>query len=116
MNDLLKILMVAAAIAYGMTAQLPANETAKKPQDALEKWYEDFSQSVSKEFTNLGVTLQQMPDNISVGVSNWWEETKKFQSESWQQSQADINRDWQTIKRWFNPTVETEQNSNESKK
>jgi len=116
MNDLLKILMVAAAIAYGMIAPLPANETAKKPQDSLEKWYDEVSTSVGKELTILGETLQQLPENFSAGVSNWWEETKQFQRDSWQQSQADLNRDWQTIKGWFNPPVETKQNSNESKK
>jgi len=116
MNDLLKILMVAAAIVYGMTAQLPANETVKESQDAITKWYEEVSTSISKDVTALGVTIENLPTNISVRVSNWWEETKQFQRDSWQQSQADLNRDWQTIKRWFNTPVETEQNSNESKK
>jgi len=108
MNRWIIWLGVMMAVIYGIATPLPANETTKKPQDALEKWYEDFSQSVSKEFTNLGVTLQQLPDNISLGVSNWWEDTKQFQRDSWQQSQADLNRDWQTIKGWFNPSVETE--------
>ena len=108
MNRWIIWLGVMMAVVYAIITPLPANEPTKKSQDALEKWYEDFSQSVSREFTNLGVTLQQLPNNISVGVGNWWEDTKQFQRDSWQQSQADLNRDWQTIKGWFNPPVETE--------
>jgi len=110
MNDLLKILMVAAAIVYGMTAQLPANETVKESQDAITKWYEEVSTSISKEITSLSTTIEKLPENISLGVGNWWEETKQFQRDSWNEALKfeQEKKNWETIKGWFAPKTEGE--------
>ena len=71
MNALEKLILATAAIIYGMTAQLPANETVKETQEAINKWYDEVSTSISKDMTALGVSIQNLPDNISTGVSNF---------------------------------------------
>ena len=45
MNATLKLILATAAVIYGMTAPLPANETIKETQDAINKWYEQVSTS-----------------------------------------------------------------------
>ena len=108
MNATLKIILATAAVIYGMTAPLPANETVKETQEAITKWYEEVSTSVSKDVTALGVTVQQMPENISLGVSNWWLETKQFQKDSWNETLKfeQEKQNWATIKGWFTPQSE----------
>jgi len=103
MNDILKILMVAAAIIYGMTAPLPANETVKEAQDAITKWYEEVSTNISKDVTALGVTIEKLPENISLGVGNWWAETKQFQKDSWNETLKfeQEKQNWEYIKSLF---------------
>jgi len=110
MNDLLKILMVAAAIVYGMTAQLPANEAVKETQEAINKWYEEVTTSISKDVTALGVTIEKLPENISLGVGKWWEETKQFQRDSWNETLKfeQEKKNWETIKGWFTHKTEGE--------
>ena len=105
MNATLKIILATAAVIYGMTAPLPANETVKETQDAITKWYEEVSTNISKDVTALGVTVQQMPENISLGVSNWWAETKQFQKDSWNETLKfeQEKQNWATIKGWFTP-------------
>ena len=108
MNTTLKIILATAAVIYGMTAPLPANETVKETQDAITKWYEEVSTNISKDVTALGVTVQQMPENISLGVSNWWLETKQFQKDSWNETLKfeQEKQNWATIKGWFTPQSE----------
>ena len=108
MNTTLKIIMATAAVIYGMTAPLPANETVKETQDAITKWYEEVSTNISKDVTALGVTVQQMPENISLGVSNFWAETKQFQKDSWNETLKfeQEKQNWATIKGWFTPATE----------
>ena len=109
MNATLKIILATAAVIYGMTAPLPANETVKETQDAITKWYEEVSTNISKDVTALGVTVQQMPENISLGVSNWWLETKQFQKDSWNETLKfeQEKQNWATIKGWF--TLQSEE-------
>ena len=66
MNAMEKLVLATAAVVYGMTAQLPANETVKETQDAINKWYETVSTSVSQDVTALGVTIENLPANISL--------------------------------------------------
>ena len=108
MNALEKLILATAAIIYGMTAQLPANETAKETQEAINKWYNEVSTAVSKDFTALGVTIQQLPENISLGVGNWWEETKQYQKDSWEKTLKfeQEKQNWEIIKGWFTPNTE----------
>ena len=108
MNATQKLILATAAVIYGMTAPLPANETVKEAQDAITKWYEEVSTSVSKDVTALGVTIQQLPENISLGVSNFWDETMTYQKESWAKTLTfeQEKQNWETIKGWFTPQSE----------
>jgi hypothetical protein len=103
-----KLILATAAIIYGMTAQLPASETVKETQDAINKWYEEVSTSISKDMTSLGTTIEKLPENISLGVGNWWEETKQFQRDSWNEALKfeQEKQNWETIKGWFTPKTE----------
>jgi hypothetical protein len=108
MNELQKLVLATAAVIYGMTAQLPASETVKETQDAINKWYETVSTSVSQDVTALGVTVSNLPEKISLGVGNWWEETKQFQKETWAETLKfeQEKQNWATIKGWFTPATE----------
>ena len=108
MNAMEKLVLATAAVIYGMTAQLPANETVKETQDAINKWYEEVSTSVSKDITALGVTIENLPINISLGVSNFVDETVAFQKESWAKTLTfeQEKQNWETIKGWFTPKTE----------
>ena len=108
MNAMEKLVLATAAVVYGMTAQLPANETIKETQDAINKWYETVSTSVSNEVTTLGVTVSNLPANISLGVSNFVDETVAYQKESWAKTLTfeQEKQNWETIKGWFTPATE----------
>ena len=108
MNAMEKLILATAAIIYGMTAQLPANEAVKETQDAINKWYEEVSTSISQDVTALGVTIENLPSNISLGVSNFWEETKQYQRDSWNETLKfeQEKQNWATIKGWFTPATE----------
>ena len=103
MNDLIKITLATGAIVYGMTAPLPANEAVKETQDAINKWYETASTSISQDFTALGVTVSNMPEKISLGVSNFVDETVAYQKETWAETLKfeQEKQNWETIKGWF---------------
>jgi hypothetical protein len=108
MNAMEKLVLATAAVVYGMTAQLPANETIKETQDAINKWYETVSTSVSQDVTALGVTIENLPTNISLGVSNFVDETVAYQKESWAKTLTfeQEKQNWATIKGWFTPATE----------
>ena len=108
MNAIEKLVLATAAVVYGMTAQLPANEAVKETQDAINKWYETVSTSVSQDFTALGVTVSNMPEKISLGVSNFVDETVTYQKESWAKTLTfeQEKQNWETIKGWFTPATE----------
>ena len=103
-----KLVLATAAVLYGMTAQLPANEAVKETQDAINKWYETVSTSVSQDVTALGVTVSNLPEKISVGVSNFVDETVAYQKESWAETLKfeQEKQNWATIKGWFMPATE----------
>ena len=107
MNDLIKITLAIGAIVYGMTAQLPANESVKETQDAINKWYETASTSISQDVTALGVTVSNIPEKISLGVSNFVDETVAYQKETWAETLKfeQEKQNWATIKGWFTPTT-----------
>jgi hypothetical protein len=108
MNATQKLILATVAVIYGMTAPLPANEIVKETQDAINKWYDEVSTSVSQDVTALGVTVSNLPTNISLGVSNFWEETKTYQKETWAETLKfeQEKQNWATIKGWFTPTTE----------
>ena len=101
MNALEKLILATAAIIYGMTAQLPANETVKETQEAINKWYDEVSTSVSKDITALGVTIENLPNNISVGVSNFVDESIAYQKEGWARGMEQNQQNWDYIKSLF---------------
>lgn len=106
MNTLEKLILATAAIIYGMTAQLPANETIKETQEAINKWYDEVSTSVSKDITALGVTIENLPNNISVGVSNFVDESIAYQKEGWARGLEQNQQNWDYIKSLFVPKTE----------
>ena len=108
MNAMEKLVLATAAVLYGMTAQLPANETVKETQDAINKWYETVSTSVSQDVTALGVTVSNLPEKISLGVSNFVDETVAYQKKSWAKTLTfeQEKQTWETIKGWFTPATE----------
>lgn len=108
MNTLEKLILATAAIIYGMTAQLPANEAVKETQEAINKWYDEVSTSISKDVTALGVTIENLPNNISLGVSRFWDETMTYQRETWAETLKfeQEKQNWETIKGWFTPKTE----------
>ena len=106
MNALEKLILATAAIIYGMTAQLPANETIKETQEAINKWYDEVSTSVSKDITALGVTIENLPNNISVGVSNFVDESIAYQKEGWARGMEQNQQNWDYIKSLFVPKTE----------
>jgi predicted histidine transporter YuiF (NhaC family) len=110
MNDLIKITLATGAIVYGMTAPLPANEAVKETQDAINKWYETASTSISQDVTALGVTVSNIPEKISLGVSNFVDETVAYQKETWAETLKfeQEKQNWATIKGWFTPATEGE--------
>jgi len=106
MNALEKLILATAAIIYGMTASLPANETVKETQEAINKWYDEVSTSVSKDITALGVTIENLPNNIALGVSNFVDESIAYQKEGWIRGMEQNQQNWETIKSWFTPKTE----------
>jgi hypothetical protein len=108
MNATQKLILATAAVIYGMTAPLPANEPVQEAPNAVTKWYEEVSTSLSQDFTALGVTIENLPTNVFVGVGNWWEETKQFQKDSWNEALKfeQEKKNWATIKGWFAPQSE----------
>jgi hypothetical protein len=109
MNATQKLILATVAVIYGMTAPLPAHETVKEAQEAINKWYDEVSTSVSRDVTALGVTVVNLPTNISLGVSNFVDETVAFQKESWAKTLTfeQEKQNWETIKGWF--TTKTEE-------
>ncbi len=108
MNAMEKLVLATAAVVYGMTAQLPANETVKETQDAINKWYETTSTSISQDVTALGVTVSNIPEKISLGVSNFVDETVAYQKKTWAETLKfeQEKQNWETIKGWFTPATE----------
>jgi len=107
MNAMEKLVLATAAVVYGMTAQLPANEAVKETQDAINKWYETTSTSISQDVTALGVTVSNIPEKISLGVSNFVDEAVAYQKETWAETLKfeQEKQNWATIKGWFTPAT-----------
>ena len=61
MNATQKLILVTAAVIYGMTAPLPANEIVKETQDSINKWYDEgnvITFFTARETKDREVTLQ----------------------------------------------------------
>ena len=106
MNDIIKITLATAAVIYGMTAQLPANEAVKETQDAINKWYDDVSTTMTTDLTRIGVSIVDLPGNITQGMINIGQDIKEYQKESWTRAGEENQQTWETIKGWFAPKSE----------
>ena len=106
MNDLIKITLATAAVIYGMTAQLPANEAVKETQDAINKWYDDVSTTMTTDLTRIGVSIVDLPGNITQGMINIGQDIKEYQKESWTRAGEENQQTWETIKGWFTPATD----------
>jgi len=108
MNDIIKITLATAAVIYGMTAQLPANEAVKETQDAINKWYDDVSTTMTTDLTRIGVSIVDLPGNITQGMINIGQDIKEYQKESWTRAGEENQQTWETIRGWFTPATEGE--------
>ena len=108
MNAMEKLVLATAAVIYGMTAQLPANETVKETQDAINKWYDDVSTTMTTDLTRIGVSIVDLPGNITQGMINIGQDIKEYQKESWTRAGEENQQTWETIKGWFTPATEGE--------
>ena len=108
MNDIIKITLATAAVIYGMTAQLPANEAVKESQEAINKWYDDFSTTITTDLTRIGVSIVDLPGGLAQGVINIGQDIKEYQKESWTRAGEENQQTWETIRGWFTPATEGE--------
>ena len=70
---------------------MPKNTlSSEKPiKDEITEWYETTSKTIQDqvvEFSNLVVST---PDKIGTGISNFWQETKTYQIESWSKTREE---------------------------
>ena len=70
---------------------MPKNTlSSEKPiKDEITEWYETTSKTIQDqvvEFSNLVVST---PDKIGTGLSNFWQETKTYQIESWSKTREE---------------------------
>ena len=100
-----KLVLATAAVIYGMTAQLPANEAVKETQEAINKWYDDFSTTVTTDLTRIGVSIVDLPGGLAQGVINIGQDIKEYQKESWTRAGEENQQTWETIKGWFTPAT-----------
>ena len=103
MNALEKLILATGAIVYGMTAQLPANETVKGAQDAVTKWYDDVSTAISKDVASYIETVEKLPTNISVGTTAVVDESIRFQKENWTKGMEQNQQNWEYLKSFVVP-------------
>ena len=88
---------------------MPKNTlSSEKPiKDEITEWYETTSKTIQDqvvEFSNLVVST---PDKIGTGISNFWQETKTYQIESWSKTREENPGVFTTIdklKEYFIPT------------
>lgn len=88
---------------------MPKNTlSSEKPiKDEITEWYETTSKTIQDqvvEFSNLVVST---PDKIGTGLSNFWQETKTYQIESWSKTREENPGVFTTIdklKEYFIPT------------
>lgn len=88
---------------------MPKNTlSSEKPiKDEITEWYETTSKTIQDqvvEFSNLVVST---PDKIGTGLSNFWQETKTYQIESWSKTREENPGVFATIdklKEYFVPT------------
>jgi hypothetical protein len=84
-----------------------AISTEKKIKDEITEWYENTTMSIANEIVSLGNSVISVPDKIGTGISNFWQETKTYQIESWSKTREENPVMFSTIdklKEYFVPT------------
>ena len=94
---------------------MPKNTlSSEKPiKDEITEWYETTSKTIQDqvvEFSNLVVST---PDKIGTGLSNFWQETKTYQIESWSKTREENPGVFTTIDKLKEYFVPTESKTNE---
>jgi hypothetical protein len=94
---------------------MPKNTlSSEKPiKDEITEWYETTSKTIQDqvvEFSNLVVST---PDKIGIGLSNFWQETKTYQIESWSKTREENPVVFSTIDKLKEYFVPTETKTNE---
>jgi hypothetical protein len=88
-------------------APKPAISNEKTIKDEITSWYEDTSLSIKNELIGIGNFITTAPEKLGTGLSNYWEEIKTYQSDSWKQTREENPNLFSTLdklKEFFLPT------------
>lgn len=88
---------------------MPKNtlSSEKLIKDEITEWYETTSKTIQDQAIGLGNFVISTPDKIGTGISNFWQETKTYQIESWSKTREENPGVFTTIdklKEYFIPT------------
>lgn len=82
--------------------------SSEKPiKDEITEWYETTSKTIQDQAIGFGNFVISTPDKIGTGLSNFWQETKTYQIESWSKTREENPGLFTTIdklKEYFIPT------------
>lgn len=110
-NDLIGAIIFAIILVLLLTFMPKSSYSSEKPiKDEITEWYENTTISIANEITSLGNFVVNVPDKIGTGLSNFWQETKTYQIESWSKTREENPQIFDTvnkIKEYFVPTVES---------
>ena len=70
---------------------MPKNTlSSEKPiKDEITEWYETTSKTIQDQAIELSNFVISTPDKIGTGISNFWQETKTYQIESWSKTREE---------------------------
>ncbi|NBP55722.1 hypothetical protein EBU71_04140 [bacterium] len=110
-TDLIGAIIFAIILVLLLTFMPKSSYSSEKPiKDEITEWYENTTISIANEITSLGNFVVNVPDKIGTGLSNFWQETKTYQIESWSKTREENPQIFDTvnkIKEYFVPTVES---------
>lgn len=94
---------------------MPKNTlSSEKPiKDEITEWYETTSKTIQDQAIGLGNFVISTPDKIGTGISNFWQETKTYQIESWSKTREENPGVFTTIDKLKEYFVPTETKTNE---
>ncbi len=110
-TDLIGAIIFAIILVLLLTFMPKSSYSSEKPiKDEITDWYENTTISIANEIISLGNFVVNVPDKIGTGLSNFWQETKTYQIESWSKTREENPQIFDTvnkIKEYFVPTVES---------
>lgn len=113
-TDIIGAIIFAIILVSLLTFMPKAVLSSEKPiKDEITEWYETTSKTIQDqvvEFSNLVVST---PDKIGTGLSNFWQETKTYQIESWSKTREENPVVFSTIDKLKEYFVPTETKTNE---